>query len=127
MRGVIIWETIGQIVSLILAPILVVLLDRKYDRRAKEDALRAHQEKEDIDRRINRKDVDTQAAVQALLRDKIVDKHREYMFQGHIGLYSRDSLNRMYVEYKNLGGNSLVDMLMTELSTLPTIDPSEMD
>lgn len=123
-RGII-WDTIGQVVSLILAPILVVLLDRKYDKRARDAAEESRQLKEDTDRRINKKDVDTQAAVQALLRDKIVDKHREYMLQGYVGLYSRDSLNRMYIEYKNLGGNSVVDMLMGELDKLPTIDPTD--
>lgn len=105
---------------------MVAYLDRKYARKNKEDRERAEQEKEDTDNRINKKDVDTQAAVQALLRDKMVDKHRQYMLQGYVDVYSRDSINRMYVEYKNLGGNSLVDKLMGELDDLPTMDPNEL-
>lgn len=113
-------------VSLVLSPLLIAWLDWRHSKQIEQERAQREIEKEDTDRRINKKDVDTQAAVQALLRDKIVDKHRTYMFQGYIDLYSRDSVNRMYVEYKNLGGNSLVDKLMGELDELPTINPNEL-
>lgn len=105
---------------------MIAYVDVKHEKRAKRERELAQQEKLDTDNKINKKDVDTQAAVQALLRDKIVDRHAEYIKQGHVDLYGRDSLNRMYVEYKNLGGNSLVDLLMSELEELPTIPPSEI-
>lgn len=104
---------------------MIAYVDVKHEKRAKKERELAQQIKIDTDNKIDKKDVDTQAAVQALLRDKIVDRHAEYMRQGYVDLYGRDSLNRMYVEYKNLGGNSLVDLLISELDELPTLPPKE--
>lgn len=120
------WETIDNIVKLILAPLLALYVDRRSKARHEEERRRASIQKEEINRRINRKDADTQDAVKALLRDRLVDRHREFMVQGYIDVYSRDSLSRMYVEYKNLGGNSLVDKLMEEMNELPTIEEEEL-
>lgn len=70
-----------------------------------------------------------QKALQALLRDRIIQMYNYYYKDaGYIPMYARESLDHMYEEYKNLGGNGVIDSLVTKLKTLdiePIDDSSE--
>jgi hypothetical protein len=56
----------------------------------------------------------------ALLRVEIVKSYNYYMEKGYCPIYARDSINSMFREYLNLGGNSTIPDLIEELNNLPT-------
>ena len=70
-----------------------------------------------------------QKALQALLRDRIIQMYNYYYKDaGYIPMYARESLDHMYEEYKNLGGNGVIDSLVAKLKTLdiePVDDSSD--
>lgn len=62
----------------------------------------------------------TQNGVQALLRNEIISNYNKHMEKGYMPIYERENIDRMYHEYKNLGGNGVVEELMEKLNHLPT-------
>jgi hypothetical protein len=62
--------------------------------------------------------------VQALLRDRIIQSYNYYIEKGYIPIYSRQNLDELYSQYKNLGGNGTILVLMNKLASLPT--PNEI-
>lgn len=100
-----IWEVLQKITTFVLLPLVIGVMEYRNTARGRDT---------------KKKEVDTQAAVQALLRDRIVEKHREAMKEGEVDIYTRDSLDRMFVEYKNLGGNGMIEVIMKEIEELPT-------
>lgn len=67
-----------------------------------------------------RKQLAIENGVQALLRDRLIDRYREAKQNGSISILDRENLNHMFQEYVNLGGNGTVKQLMTDLLELPT-------
>ena len=55
----------------------------------------------------------------ALLKDRLVQANRHFKAKGEIDMYSLDSLETMYHEYRDLDGNGYVTGLMTEIRALP--------
>lgn len=62
-------------------------------------------------------------AMQALLRDRIIQIHNHYIEKKYFPIYARESLSRIYDIYKKLKGNGVVDGLVEELMNLPTNKP----
>lgn len=58
--------------------------------------------------------------VQALLRDRLIDRYDQCMKKGELSILDRENLNHMFDEYKNLGGNGTVEQLISDLLELPT-------
>lgn len=61
-----------------------------------------------------------ESGVQALLRDRLIDRYREVKEKNEISILDRENLEHMYNEYVNLGGNGTVKQLMDELLEIPT-------
>lgn len=120
------WETINNIVVVIIGPLLYLILDKRQENRIKEERRKSEIDKEDLSEKISKKNADTQDAVKALLRDRIIDKYHGFMEAGYVDIYNREGVDRMYVEYKNLGGNSIVDKLMSDIESLPVISEEEL-
>lgn len=59
-------------------------------------------------------------AVQALLRNELIRRYREYKIKGEMTILDKENIEHMYTEYKNLGGNGTVKELMDELLEVPT-------
>lgn len=59
-------------------------------------------------------------AVQALLRNELIRRYREYEEKGEISILDKENITHMYEEYKNLGGNGTVEKLYSELLDLHT-------
>ena len=62
----------------------------------------------------------TQAGVQALLRDRLISAIHKSKKQGFIYIHELENINKMYIEYKNLGGNGTIVHLMNEVAKLET-------
>lgn len=58
--------------------------------------------------------------VQALLRNEIIRRYREFESKGEISILDKENLEEMFVQYKNLGGNGTVKKMMDELLNLKT-------
>jgi hypothetical protein len=62
---------------------------------------------------------------QAILRDRIIHAYNHYYKEKKfMPIYARESLDHMYQEYHNLGGNGVVEDLIKKLYQLPT-EPEE--
>ena len=61
-----------------------------------------------------------EAGVQALLRNELVRRYREYEVKGEMSILDKENIEEMFKQYENLGGNGTVKQLMTELMHLPT-------
>ena len=57
--------------------------------------------------------------VQALLRNELVRRYREYETKGEITIIDKENLEHMFEEYKNLGGNGTVAAMYDEILSLP--------
>ena len=58
--------------------------------------------------------------VQALLRNELVRRYREYEIKGELSILDKENIEAMFKQYQNLGGNGTVKHLMDELLSLPT-------
>lgn len=66
------------------------------------------------------KDMAIETGVQALLRNEIIRRYREFESKGEISILDKENLEEMFVQYKNLGGNGTVKKMMEELLNLKT-------
>lgn len=67
-----------------------------------------------------RRDKAIENAVQALLRNELIRRYREYRTKGEMTILDKENIEHMYIEYINLGGNGTVKELMDELLEVPT-------
>lgn len=56
--------------------------------------------------------------VQALLRNELIRRYREYEAKGQITILDKENIEHMYEEYRNLGGNGTVAKMYEELMEL---------
>ena len=62
----------------------------------------------------------TEKGVQALLRSQIIALYNKYTEKGYMPIYERENLEHLYIEYKALGGNGVIESLKSKLDDLPT-------
>ena len=67
-----------------------------------------------------KKDRAIEEGVQALLRNELVRRYREYEIKGELSILDKENIEAMFKQYENLGGNGTVKHLMEELLNLPT-------
>jgi len=76
-----------------------------------------------IMRKMNKKIAEQEAirmGVQALLRDRIIEKYDRAIQDGYCPIHIRDSILEMAKQYYNLGGNGVVNNLVDKIQYLPT-------
>ena len=56
-----------------------------------------------------------------LLRDRITSTYYQYADKKEIPQYEYENIDRLYKQYKYLGGNSFVDKIWTEIQTWSVI------
>lgn len=57
--------------------------------------------------------------VQALLRNELIRRYREYESKGEMSILDKENIEHMFKEYENLGGNGTVKQMYDELLELP--------
>jgi len=67
-----------------------------------------------------RKNEAIEKGVQALLRNELIRRYREYEIKGELSILDKENIEHMFTEYKNLGGNGTVEKMYEELLELPT-------
>lgn len=68
----------------------------------------------------NKKEKAIEEGVQALLRNEIIRRYREFETKGEISILDKENLEEMFIQYKNLGGNGTVKKMMDDLLNLKT-------
>lgn len=58
--------------------------------------------------------------VQALLRNELIRRYREYETTKEITILDKENITAMFEEYKNLGGNGTVKSMYEDLMKLET-------
>lgn len=71
-------------------------------------------------KRNKKKDLAIEFGVQALLRNEIIRRYREFESKGEISILDKENLEEMFEQYKNLGGNGTVKKMMDDLLNLKT-------
>ena len=72
------------------------------------------------DEKEKKKDEAIELGVQALLRNEIIRRYREFESKGEISILDQENLDEMFEQYKNLGGNGTVKKMMNDLYELKT-------
>ena len=65
------------------------------------------------------KDNQQQRALMCLLRSNITSKYYVYKELGSIPYYEKENVDKMHEQYKNMGGNSYVEIIVEEINKLP--------
>lgn len=68
----------------------------------------------------NKKDKAIEEGVQALLRNELIRRYREYETKQEITILDKENMEAMFKQYENLGGNGTVKKMYEELLELPT-------
>lgn len=69
---------------------------------------------------MNKKDKAIEEGVQALLRNELVRRYREYETKQEMSILDKENVEAMFKQYENLGGNGTVKKMYEELLELPT-------
>lgn len=65
------------------------------------------------------RDKTQQEALKCILRSNITSKYYVYTELGEIPYYEKENIDKMHEQYKKMGGNSYVDIIVAELNKLP--------
>lgn len=68
----------------------------------------------------SKKDKAIEEGVQALLRNELIRRYREYEDKGEMSILDKENMEAMFKQYENLGGNGTVKKMYKELLELPT-------
>lgn len=66
-----------------------------------------------------KRDTQQQLALMCLLRSTITSKYYVYSEMGEIPHYEKENIDKLHEQYKNMGGNSYVDIIVDDLNKLP--------
>lgn len=92
---------VGAVTGSGVTAIILALLQRKWNKDDKKDAM--------------------VEALKVLMVDRVRYLGQCYVTQGEITLEDRETLDEMYQAYKSLGGNGHLDIIMTEVEGLPLV------
>lgn len=73
-----------------------------------------------IVKRLYKKQKAIENGVQALLRNELIRRYREYEVKGEITILDKENMEHMFKEYQNLGGNGTIKQMYEEMLELPT-------
>jgi AAA15 family ATPase/GTPase len=65
------------------------------------------------------KDTRQEEALKCLLRSNITSKYYVYSELKEIPYYEKENIDKMFEQYKMMGGNSYVDTIVREINQLP--------
>lgn len=57
-------------------------------------------------------------AVQALLRNELIRRYREYKTKGEMTILDKENIDHLYAEYRNLNGNGTVKELYEDMDNI---------
>lgn len=70
-------------------------------------------------KKVQSKEQAIERGVQALLRNELIRRYREYEVKGEITILDKENIEHLFKEYENLGGNGTVAQMYKEMHNLP--------
>ena len=67
---------------------------------------------------IEKKDKAIENAVQALLRNELIRRYREYKTKREMTILDKENIDHLYTEYRNLNGNGTVKELYEDMENI---------
>ena len=61
----------------------------------------------------------TKNGVKVLLKGEIIRRYNEYKKIGCLSLFDKEIITELYEEYKNLGGNGIIEDMIDDISEIP--------
>lgn len=95
----IIWEVTFTIIGFVVTGLLGFFIGKFKDYKKRDEA--------------------QQEALKCILRSNITSKYYVYTELGEIPYYEKENIDKMHEQYKKMGGNSYVDIIVAELNKLP--------
>lgn len=77
------------------------------------------EEQEKMQKEQERKNQAIERGVQALLRNELIRRFREYKTKGEMSMLDKENMEHMFTEYFNLGGNGLMEEVHEEFLNIP--------
>ena len=56
--------------------------------------------------------------VRALIKAKIIESYYTYTARGYISIYDKNNIEELYIQYRELGGNGVIDDLIEDIKKL---------
>ena len=94
--------------------IVISLIGVGYKKLKKKQEEQSEKQKEQ-----ERKNQAIERGVQALLRNELIRRYREYEIKGEITIIDKENMEHMLEEYFNLGGNGLMEEVHEEFLKIP--------
>lgn len=69
-------------------------------------------------KKIEERDKTIENAVQALLRNELIRRYREYKTKRQMTILDKENIDHLYTEYRNLGGNGTVKELYEDMGDI---------
>lgn len=93
---------------------VISLIGIGYKKLKKKQEEQAEKQKEQ-----ERKNQAIERGVQALLRNELIRRFREYKTKGEMSMLDKENMEHMFEEYFNLGGNGLMEEVHDEFLQIP--------
>jgi len=121
---------VAGIVELLMVPIVVFVLKRAIGRRLdhfdeKRDEARMAQA--EAERKIIEQREAERTIILAMSRTMLLDNWEKCMDKGCYTVEEREVYHKLYVAYKNDGGNSIIDEIAPRIRSLPMEPPKDRD
>lgn len=68
---------------------------------------------------LSKEDSDIKDSVRSMLRSEITNYYYRAMERGYILRWEKENVSYLYGSYKNLNGNSYIDIIMVDIDELP--------
>ena len=106
---------INELIIAVISGVLLMLISAGVYARKK--AKKANQQRETEQDTIQ---TALRNGVKGMLRNSIIEMYNKYSEKGYMPIYARENLKDLHEEYKALGGNGVLDGLVSQLEKLPT-------
>lgn len=112
------------VAELIAAPLIVAVIARKLNRfdekRELARAERAEDKRREQDQRKAERNI-----ILAIARTMLLDNYEKCANKGYYSVDEREIYHKLYVEYKNDGGNGIIDTIAARIKELPLEPPED--
>ena len=117
---------VAFITELIAAPIIVAVIVGKLNRFDEKRELARTERAEEKKREQEQRKAE-RTMILAIARTMLLDNYEKCVDKGYYSVDEREIYHKLYVEYKNDGGNGIIDTIAARVKELPLEPPEDVD
>ena len=117
---------VAFVAELIAAPIIVAIINRKLNRFDEKREMARAERAEDKRREREQREAERNIIL-AIARTMLLDNYEKCVDKGYYSVDEREIYHKLYVEYKNDGGNGIIDTIAARVKELPLEPPEDDD